>query len=141
MPDCLTRRHGTWHFVRRVPSEFADFDNRRIVRHSTKVRITDDRTGRRASRVALKLNDQLEAFWRAAAQGCGTEFTRYDEVRHRARSLGFEYIENDLLVASVAEKRLERLEALVAKGLANDPGARPPARSRKTTGLSAVEIV
>jgi hypothetical protein len=41
MADFLTRRHGTWHFVRRVPTEFAPFDRRGIIRHSTKVRISD----------------------------------------------------------------------------------------------------
>jgi len=28
MPDFLTRRNGTWHFVRRVPIEFAALDPR-----------------------------------------------------------------------------------------------------------------
>ena len=48
MPDFLTRRNGVWHFVRRVPAEFSEFDERGIVRHSTKVRVASDRTGRRA---------------------------------------------------------------------------------------------
>ena len=52
MPDFLTRRHGTWHFVRRVP--FLPVDRRRIIKHPTKIRIVDDRSGRRASRVAEK---------------------------------------------------------------------------------------
>ena len=39
MSDFLTRRNGTWHFVRRVPVEFAAFDRRGIIRHSTKVRV------------------------------------------------------------------------------------------------------
>jgi hypothetical protein len=26
MPDFLTRRNGVWHFVRRVPAEFATLD-------------------------------------------------------------------------------------------------------------------
>lgn len=67
MPDVLTRRNGTWHFVWRVPAEFASFDARGIIRHSTKVRIGDDRNGRRASRIAEKFNADLEAYWRAAA--------------------------------------------------------------------------
>jgi hypothetical protein len=54
MPDFLTRRSGKWHFVRRVPAEFARFDERGIVKHSTKVRIAQDRTGRRVARVADK---------------------------------------------------------------------------------------
>jgi hypothetical protein len=27
MPDFLTRRRGTWHFFRRVPTEFAALDH------------------------------------------------------------------------------------------------------------------
>ncbi len=45
MPDFLTRRNGTWHFVRRVPVEFAVLDPRRVVRHSTKVRVASDPDG------------------------------------------------------------------------------------------------
>jgi hypothetical protein len=32
MPDFLTRRNGTWHYVRRVPLEFAAFDRRDVIR-------------------------------------------------------------------------------------------------------------
>jgi hypothetical protein len=70
MSDFLTRRNGTWHFVRRVPNEFSQFDRSRIIKHSTKVRIADDRNGRTASRVVDKLNRELEAFWRSAASSC-----------------------------------------------------------------------
>lgn len=44
-----------------VPTEFAAFDPRGIVKHSTKIRIADDRNGRRASRVADQFNRELEA--------------------------------------------------------------------------------
>lgn len=81
MPDFLTRRNGTWHFVRRVPAEFSAFDKRGIVRHSTKVRISSDRTGRRALRVADRLNSELEAFWAHAARRENPEVSRYDELR------------------------------------------------------------
>jgi hypothetical protein len=60
MPDFLTRRCGTWHFVRRVPVEFERLDPRGIIKHSTKVRVAQDRTGRRAARVAARLNNELE---------------------------------------------------------------------------------
>jgi len=125
MPDFLTRRGGVWHFVRRVPSEFAAFDPRGIVRHSTRVKVSADRTGRRAARVALTLNEELEAFWEGLSRGqAGASLGRYDDVRRRARSLGYDYVPNGDLLALPAEKRLERLEALVAKGLVNDAGAR-----------------
>ena len=64
MSDFLTRRGTTWHFVRRVPAEFAALDRRGIVRHSTRIKIANDRLGRRASRVADKLNSELECFWK-----------------------------------------------------------------------------
>ncbi len=125
MPDFLTRRDGMWHFVRRVPTEFSRFDRRGIVRHTTKVRVAEDRTGRRALRVAEKLNAQLESFWHAAAHvQTAQQASRYDEARRRSRALGFEYLDNAHLIALDPEKRLERLEALVAKGIANEPGAR-----------------
>jgi hypothetical protein len=43
MPDFLTRRNGTWDFVRRVPAEFAPFDRRGVVRHSIKMRGREQR--------------------------------------------------------------------------------------------------
>jgi integrase len=125
MSDYLTRRGGVWHFVRRVPIEFAAFDRRGIVRHSTHVKVGDDRTGRRAAQVALTLNEQLEGFWKSLAQGrAGAHLGRYNDVRRQARSLGYDYIPNGDLLALPAEKRLERLETLMAKGLVNDVGAR-----------------
>jgi hypothetical protein len=63
MPDFLTRRNGTWHFVRRVPIEFATLDSRAVIKHSTRIKIANDRSGRRAARVTEKVNEQLEIFW------------------------------------------------------------------------------
>lgn len=125
MPDFLTRRNGTWHFVRRVPVEFAALDPRGVVKHSTRVRVSSDRTGRKATRVVDELNQELENYWQElCARQMGIAPQGYNEARRRARSLGFDYIENEQLLAQPAEKRLERLEALVAKGLTSDAGAR-----------------
>lgn len=125
MPDFLTRRDGVWHFVRRVPKAYAHIDARGVIRHSTRIRVADDRAGRRAGHAAQLLNDELEGFWRGLAGDRPTQVqNHYDEVRRRARALGFEYIENSQLVAGPIEQRLERIEALVSKGLAHDLGAR-----------------
>ena len=125
MPDFLTRRNGTWHFARRVPVEFAQFDKRGVIKHSTRVKIISDRAGRRASRVADKLNEQLELYWRGLANGkAKAQLTSYDEARRRARALGYEYVENEQLLAFPPDKRLERLETLVRQGVAADSGAR-----------------
>jgi hypothetical protein len=127
MPDFLTRRCGTWHFVRRVPLEFARFDQRGIVKHSTRIRVAEDRTGRRAARVAERLNAQLEAFWRASAGGAaGDALSRYESIRAQCHTLGFDYVDNASLVEMATEERLKRLEALVAKGLVNEPVAGAP---------------
>jgi hypothetical protein len=124
MADFLTRRHGTWHFVRRVPTEFAAFDRRGIIRHSTKIRISEDRNGRRASSVADKLNRELEAFWKAKlGNAFGDEVSRYELAQQQVRSLGFELLEMPRLVALPAQQTVDRLEALAAKGLHEDPAA------------------
>ncbi|EJW10826.1 Integrase [Rhodovulum sp. PH10] len=125
MPDFLTRRNGTWHFVRRVPNEFRDLDPRGIVKHTTRIRVASDRTGRRASRVAIQLNEALEAYWQElAARRSLRKNNCYEDARRRARSLGFDYVENAQLLMLPAERRLERLEALVLNGVADDAGAR-----------------
>jgi hypothetical protein len=75
MPARLTKRNGTWHFVRKVPKEFAHLDRRGVVRLSTEIRVADDRAGVKASRVADRLKVDLEASWRAKAGGpAGTSF-------------------------------------------------------------------
>ncbi len=125
MSDFLTRRGNTWHFVRRVPAEFAALDRRGIVRHSTRIRITDDRIGRRASRVAHTLNEELERFWKELANGqTSAGITRYDEARNHARGLGYDYLPVNELIELSQDKLLERLRALVLGGFANDANAR-----------------
>ncbi|MBI1203002.1 MAG: integrase [Rhodopseudomonas sp.] len=125
MADFLTRRNGTWHFVRRVPLEFAAFDKRGIVRHSTKVRVSTDRTGRRASQVADRLNAALESEWRQLAGSAADPSLRaYEDARRRARSLGFEYLDAPDVVTLATARRLERLEALEARRLEYDAVAR-----------------
>lgn len=125
MTDFLTRRGGTWHFVRRVPAAFAALDRRGIIRHSTRIKIKDDRLGRRAARVADTLNAELERHWRALAGGeVAGEAKHYDEARQRARALGFDYVANEVLISLPLEKRLERLETLITKGLVEDRPSR-----------------
>jgi len=125
MPDFLTRRGMTWHFVRRVPAEFAALDHRGIIWHSTRIRIADDRIGRRAARVAQKLNEALESHWSSlATKQSASDASRYDEARRRARTLGYDYVASEQLITQPIVRLLERLEALVANGLVQDAPAR-----------------
>lgn len=68
-PDFLTRRCGTWHFVRRVPVEFARLDPRGIIKLRPRSRIAQDRTGRCAARVAARLNNEIELHWKGLVEG------------------------------------------------------------------------
>ncbi|WP_047308839.1 tyrosine-type recombinase/integrase [Rhodopseudomonas palustris] len=122
MSDFLTRRNGTWHFQRRVPKEYASLDPRGVIRHSTKIKIAEDRAGRRAGVVADRLNKELEAYWRGLASGRPKEeLTSYTAARQRARSLGFDYIDNAALLQQPFEVQLARVEALGQNGAVNDP--------------------
>jgi hypothetical protein len=58
-----------------------------------------------------------------------------------ARSLGFEYLGNSPLLLLSAEKRLERLEALVASRLENDKGARTAVLGTCAEGLALLQAV
>ena len=125
MPDFLTRRNGTWHFARRVPTEFAHLDRRGVVRHSTKIRIALDRAAVRAARVAERFNSSLEQHWQSLADKDSRQNVNgYNEARRRARQLGFDYVENAQLIVAPTAERLERLETLVAEDLVNDKRAR-----------------
>ena len=64
-------------------------DPRGILKHSTKVRIADDQNGRRASRIAEKLNQELEAHWRArAGKDFNDQANHYELARQHVRALG-----------------------------------------------------
>jgi len=66
VPDYLTKRSGVWHFVRRVPLEYAALDPRGVINHSTHVLVGQDRRGTKAAKAADEMNRDLEALWRGA---------------------------------------------------------------------------
>jgi hypothetical protein len=92
MSDYLTNRAGYWHFVRRVPSEFAKLDPRGIVKHSTKIPVAEDRRGIRAKKIAEAMNRKLEAYWLGMLDGKAQEAKQhYEEARLRARIFRFDH--------------------------------------------------
>jgi hypothetical protein len=113
VPDYLTERNGFWHFVRRVPLEYAALDPRRVIKHSTKVEVRKDRRGIKAGKIADKMNRALEADWHGLSEGKPQEAPeRYAETRRRVRSLGFDYAEMAELANRPTIEMLERLEKL-----------------------------
>jgi integrase len=123
MSDYLVRRGPFWHFQRWTPEQFRDVDKRRLIHQSTKVRVADDPDKRRAKRVADRINDALEGYWRdlAAGQTRGA-LHRYRETVRRAQRLGFGYREMGEMIESRATLEImRRIEALEARGLLTDP--------------------
>jgi integrase len=91
--EYLTVRKGVWHFVRRVPVEYADLDRRGIVKLSTKIKYAADRGGSKAGRVAHKINETLEAYWRTLCAGKTTEARQaYADAVKLARSMDLDYV-------------------------------------------------
>ena len=41
----LTKRHGAWHYYRRVPSSYTHLDKRGSIKLSTKIKVANDRAG------------------------------------------------------------------------------------------------
>lgn len=91
--EYLTERGSTWQFYHRVPSHFAHLDTRGTVKLSTKIKVANDRTGSKASRVAARLNETLEAYWRGLSEQKAADAVRaYDDAVKLARSLGVDYL-------------------------------------------------
>ena len=123
--EYLTVRHGVWQFYRRVPARFTHLDKRGTVKLSTKIKVAKDRTGIKASRVAARLNNTLEAYWRGLSeQNAANAMRAYDDAVKLARSFGVDYLQP----AEWAQKPLHevraRVQAVMADGRIEDPAKR-----------------
>lgn len=122
MPERLTKRGGMWHFVRRVPPEFSGFDKRGIVKLSTGVRVADDRAGVKASRIARKLDIDLEASWKASAgHQARAGVLALDDARARAQALELSYKPADDVAKESLAEILRRLDTLAIGHRVQDP--------------------
>ncbi|MGM5034817.1 molecular chaperone [Tardiphaga sp. 803_E3_N1_3] len=125
MGEHLTKRNGTWHFVRRVPEEFASYDKRGIVKLSTKVRIARDRHGQRASLIADRMNLDLEAYWQKCAAGeAGRAATDHAEAVRRARILDLSYRPAAAVALEPPAELRRRIETLAEGDRLHDPVTR-----------------
>jgi integrase len=121
----LTVRKGVWHYYRRVPSSVTHLDKRGSIKLSTKIRVADDRTGTKACRVAAKMNQTLEAYWRGLADNRATEARQsYADAIKLARSLGLDYLTPSNWAQKPIEEVLTRIETVMAHERMDDPGLR-----------------
>ena len=115
MADYCVKRDGLWRFVRRVPKEYAALDTRRIVQHSTGIRVADDPRGIRARKIAEQLNGELETLWRDLVEGDSAQALQdYEAARQAARRLTIAEPIADAAKRTIAEL-LDRIEKLEGK--------------------------
>jgi integrase len=121
----LTVRDGVWHYLRRVPAEFAHLDKRGSIKLSTKVKVAKDRTGTKAGRVAAKLNETHEAYWTGLAENRAVEAERaYADAIRLARTFSLDYQTPTFTAQQPLLAVLERVEATNVQGRMDKPAAR-----------------
>jgi hypothetical protein len=124
----LTVRHGVWHFLRRVPVEYEHLDTRGNVKLSTKVKVAADRKGIKASQIAARMNETLEAYWRGLADKKTAEAKRaYLDAVKLARSLGLDYQTPSVAASAPIEEVLRRIETLILSNTLDNPALRKAA--------------
>jgi integrase len=124
----LSARNRVWHYYRRVPIEYAHLDERHHIKLSTKIKVANDRTGTKAGRVAARMNETHEAYWRSLAdnKAAGTK-QAYTELVKLARSMGLDYMTPSAWAAKPITEVLARIETLLVDGRIEDPALRKAA--------------
>ena len=127
-PQYLTERHGVWHFLRRVPAEYAHLDPRGNVKLSTKIKVANDRKGTKALAVVARMNETLEAYWRGLVEQKAEEAKQtYLDAVKLARSLGLDYQTPSVAATAPLTEVLARIETLIIAGAMNNAPLRKAA--------------
>jgi hypothetical protein len=125
-----------------VPVEFTQLDKRGVVRHSTRIKIAKDRSGRRAARVAERLNGELGLFWKGLSDGKPMQqLTSYENARRRARALGFDYLEKTNFCGSSPRRALSVWKRWLQMDWRMMPARAPHFSAHKNTGIHDFEAV
>lgn len=115
------KRDGIWYLVRRVPKEFVELDRRVLVRISTDIPIVNDPRGVRAKEVVLRLNIELEAYWRGLRDGQSREARlRFEAAQQQAKALGLVYQTNAELAEGPRDDIVERIRLLLDRNVVAD---------------------
>ena len=124
----LTARNGVWHYYRRVPIEYAHFDDRHHIKLSTKIKVANDRTGTKAGRVAARMNETHEAYWRSLVENKAMAAKEaYTDAVKLARSLGLDYMPPSAIAERPITEVLGRIETLLVDGRIENPALRKSA--------------
>jgi len=124
----LTARNGVWHYYRRVPIEYAHLDERHHIKLSTKIKVANDRTGTKAGRVAARMNETHEAYWRSLVENKAMAAKEaYTDAVRLARSLGLDYMPPSAWAEKPITEVLGRIETLLVDGRIENPALRKSA--------------
>lgn len=124
----LSVRNGVWHYYRRVPIEYAHLDKRHHVKLSTKIKVANDRAGTKAGRVAARMNETHELYWRSLAENKAAELKQaYTDAVKLARSLGLDYMASSAWAEKPITEVLAQIETLLIDGRIEDPALRKAA--------------
>ena len=124
----LTARNGVWHYYRRVPIEYAHLDERHHIKLSTKIKVANDRTGTKAGRVAARMNETHEAYWRSLVENKAMAAKEaYTDAVRLARSLGLDYVPPSAWAEKPITEVLGRIETLLVDGRIENPALRKAA--------------
>jgi integrase len=105
-----------------VPVEYEHLDTRGNVKLSTKIKVATDRTGTKASRIAARMNETLESYWRGLADKKTAEAKQsYLDAVKLARSLGLDYQTPSVGASAPVEEVLRRIEPLILGGSIDNP--------------------
>lgn len=117
------KRKGFWYLIRRVPREFAAYDDRPLVQVSTGIRIADDPRAYRATEAVKKLDAELVRYWEDKRAGRDRDAeARYARARQTAQQLGFAYAPAPEAASLPIDDILRRIETLeVRKAVENVP--------------------
>lgn len=121
----LLKRGQHWHYARRVPAEYADFDKRTYIRKALKTESLEVAQARRDALVEAE--DLYWASMSSASDGVSEEskairksklaMKRYDAAKRQAMAKGFIYMPmGDLLQTDGNEEIIKRLESLERQG-------------------------
>lgn len=115
MPDYLKLNKGIYFYYRRVPERYRRYVDKDVVWKTTE-RKADDRAN--ARKIAIKINDETEALWRALEAGGGEDDVQaYEAAIVLARDFGFQYKSAEAIAAGSLGDILERLTRLEAQRL------------------------
>ncbi|SHN87121.1 hypothetical protein [Bradyrhizobium erythrophlei] len=121
----LTIRDGTWHYYRRVPSNYAHLDKRGSIKLSTKIKVANDRAGTKAGRIAARMNETHEAYWRSLVEQKAGEARRsYEDAVKLARSLGLDYLPPPVWAQQPISDVVTRIETAMVDGRMDDAALR-----------------